>query len=406
MIKKRKKSFLIKIISLVLLSILAGTFYWYYQTKTEDKKELFKTQKPQRRSIDKIIPAEGSLEALGTSRIGSLISARVTKIYVQEGDKVTAGQLLAKLENSSGGDTDLRRAEADLEAAQASYEYQKFRFESEEKLYKTGHRSQDALNKAIEQYKGAQAAVKRARALYDKERFLLQQTEVTSPIDGIVVSIPTKVGQTFSPYTSPPQVLFEVAKKLDTMKATLLVDENKMGDIALGMPVKLEVDAFPYKKPWRSTIKSLGLSKTSEGQSGGVSYEAEVELDNNDALLRPGMTVHAKIRVGRSKEALAVPGYVFQLNPEVLKQAAKQLGYGYESIDQVARKELMNSQKNPVRIVWIMKDKKIIERLVTIGVTDNAYFQILEGVSEADDIIADDMTASEEVKRLAQQMAG
>ena len=50
--------------------------------------------------------------------------------------------------------------------------------------------------------------------------------------------------------------------------------------------------------------------------------------------------------------------------------------------------------------------RPFVEKMVTIGVTDNAFYQILSGVTETDDIIADDMTASEEMKKIAKQMAG
>ena len=62
--------------------------------------------------------------------------------------------------------------------------------------------------------------------------------------------------------------------------------------------------------------------------------------------------------------------------------------------------------KRKGKTLWVIQDKTFIEKAVEIGITDNAYFQILSGIQETDDIIADDMTASEELKKLAKQIAG
>jgi HlyD family secretion protein len=194
------------------------------------------------------------------------------------------------------------------------------------------------------------------------------------------------------------------------MKVTLYIDENKMGDIKVGMEAKITVDAYPYKKPWKGKIVSLGLSKAelpaNQSQS-SVAYQAEILIDNADRLLRPGMTVHAKITMAKVKQVLAVPGFVFQLNPKVLEGAAKIMGYEFKPIDHAKKKELINHHaQHPIKMLWVKEDKALVEKPVTIGVTDNAYFQVLAGVQETDDIITDDMTASDEIKKLAKQMAG
>jgi HlyD family secretion protein len=398
----------------VILILGVGGWFTYKTFFKAPSQIFFKTQKLEKHNIYKIVDAEGSLEAQGTLKIGSLISAKVKKIYVKAGDKVIKDQLLAELENDKGGDADVRYAKAQLKKAKSDLEYQTAYYKRESELFHSGQISKESFEKTTADYFSAQSEVERTQANYDKELFLFEQAQVHAPIDGTIVSIPTKVGQAFSPFTSPPQVLFEIARDLSTMKATLYIDENKMGDVRIGMQAKISVDAYPYKKPWKAKITLLGTGKAvlpttqaQQGQTQSVVYEAEVLIDNTENLLRPDMTVHAKITIEKAKQALAVPGFVFQLNSKVLEEVAKKLHYDFKPIDPAKKKELIKEQGlHPVKTLWVVDGKAFVEKAVAIGVTDNAFYQILSGLTETDDIIADDMTASDEVKKLAKQFVG
>ncbi len=404
-------------ITTFLIIIILGVGGWFvYKTFFKAPSQIFfKTQKLEKHDISKIVNAEGSLEAQGTQKIGSLINAKVKKIYVKEGDKVTKNTLLADLENSTGGDADVKRTQAELKRAQADLEYKAAYYKRDSALFKSGQIARETFEKTTAEYVTAQAEVERTRAAHDKEVFLFEQAQVRAPIDGIIVSIPVKEGQAFSPSNATSCVLFEIAQDLSSMKATLSIDENKMGDIKIGMQAKITVDAYPDHKPWKGKISSLGTSKavqqsttqTQQGQTPSVTYDAEVLIDNSEKLLRPSMTVHAKITIEKVKQALAVPGFVFQLNPKILEEVTKKMRYDFRPIDAAKKKELNKQQaQHPVKYLWVVQGKAFVEKSVAIGVTDNAFYQILSGVSETDDIIADDMTASEEVKKIAKQVAG
>lgn len=392
-----------------------GGWFTYKKIFIPPSQVFFKTQKLEKRDIYKIVNAEGSLEAQGTLKIGSLISAKVKKIHVKEGDKVAKDQLLAELENLAGGDADVRLAKAQLKKAKADLEFKAAYYKRESALFKSGQIAKESFEKTTSEYVAAQSEVERTQAAYDKESFLFEQAQVRAPIDGIIVSIPVKEGEAFSPNNATSCVLFNIAKDLSTMKATLSIDENKMGDVRIGMQAKISVDAYPYKKPWKGTITSLGTGKAiqqaasqaQQGQPQSVTYEAEALIDNSENLLHPGMTVHAKITIEKAKQSLAVPGFVFQLNPKVLEAVAGKMHYNFKPIDAAKKKELIKQQgQHPAKFLWVVEDKAFVEKSIIIGVTDNAFYQVLSGITEAEDIIADDMTASEEVKKIAKQVAG
>ncbi len=370
----------------------------------------FKTQKPERRDIHKIVRAEGSLEAQGTSKLGPLINATVKKIYVKDGQSVMQGTLLADLENDSGGDPAVRQAKAQLEQAKAMFTYTAAMYARRKTLYRTGELAQETFEKDLREYQHARAEVRRLQALFDKEAFLLEQTHIRAPHNGTILAINVKEGEAVSIGVSPAIVLFEIAQDLATMKATLYIDESDVGHVHVGMPTEIAVDTYPNRPPWVGKIASIGMSKaanpashTQQGQVTPVTYKAEVLIDNSEGLLRQDMSVHAKTTIAEVKQALAVPGYVFQLNGKVLETAAKTMNYAFNPIDTTKKNEL---QKTKGKTLWVLKDKTLTERAVEIGITDNAYFQILSGIQDTDEIIADDMTASEEMKRLAKKFAG
>jgi len=401
-----------RIKSFVILSIgflgLGATVWFGYKTLFPKQVQiLFKTQKPEKRDISKIVRAEGSLEAQGTSKIGPLFTAKVKRIHVKEGQKVTKGMLLAELENGAGGDADMRRAKGALDTAKAELTYQKAVHKRDKVLYNAGQLSQESFEQSTQAYEKAVAAVATNQATYDKEKFLYEQTFVRAPEDGIVVALKVKEGESVSPITTPPSVLFEVAQNLDVMKATLNIDEGKIGDITLGMMTEIAVDTYPYKPPWTGKIDTIGQSGDKLQEKNQVTYKAEVLINNDEGLLRQGMSVHAKAIIAEVKQALTVPGFVFQLNSKVLEAVAQALHYTFKPITPEAKAEFAKQKgKHPIKTLWVVEGKTITEKAVEIGVTDNAFFQILSGINANDDIIADDMTASEELKKVAKQLAG
>ncbi len=400
----RKKSIVVTVVVLLVLGVM--TWFAYKALFPTAPCLNFKTQKVEKRDIRKIVLAEGSIEANESSKLGPLITAKVKKIHVKEGQKITKGQLLADLENDKGGDTDVRLTRAQLEQAQATRDYVVARHERNKLLYEAGELAQDAYDKSCETNITAQAEVSIKQAVHDKEIYLFDQTRVSAPHDGIIAAIGIEEGVTVSPGESPPKVLFAIVQDLHVMKATLYIDESKIGDVVAGMTTEISVDTYPYKQPWTGPIRTISMSKAL-GQGDSVRYKAEVLVNNAEGLLRPGMTVHAKTLIAKANQVLAVPGFVFQLNGKVLEAVAKKMNYSCTPVSPAQKKEFAKLQgKHPVKTLWIAEEKAFVEKAVEIGITDNAYFQILSGIKETDEIIADDMASSDEMKKIAKHVAG
>lgn len=385
-----------KILIWSCLSVLIITTSWYgYKRYTRSlEKPLFKTQKIERKDIHNTVNVEGTLEALGTSKIGPLIVGTIKKIHVKEDQAVTKGELLAELDNGLGGDTNVRQKLAQLKTAKLAFVYIKENFKRKEALYKSGQLAKDAFEKAVQEYKTAKADIDNKQASYDQDLVIYKQTKITAPHNGTILSIPMKEGESVSPAGNPTPVLFELAQDLGTMKATLSIDENKIGHIKLNQKVNITVDTYPYKT-WKGTVSNIGHApmakdKDQQQQQKVVSYKTEVILKNDEQLLRPGMTVHAKIKIGKAKKALAVPGFAFYISSKNIEAITKELKYNFKPIDPAKKKELVKQKKEtPVKFLWVVDGKTFTERPVELGITDNAFFEIKSGITEQDNVLYD-----------------
>lgn len=396
------------ILFILITACAGGAWFAYKKIIVKPSKKIFRSQKPERRAIYRLVNAEGRLEALGTSKVGPLINATVKEILVKEDQLVKEGQLLALLENDKGGDTDVRQQKALLDKAILLRNYLKENFKREESLYQSGQLARDAFQKIQQTYQDAEEEVKRAQASYDKELYIFKQTEIRAPHDGIILDIPVTEGETVSPVVSPPSVLFQIAQDLSTMKVTLHIDENRVGDIKIGQRATISVDTFPYRV-WKGEIERIGnfaLMVDHGSHKQFIAYKAVVVIKDGELKLRPGMSAHAKIKVGKAKNVLAVPGYVFQLNATVLNNVAQLTGFSCKPIDPVKKKELFKQKGDcPCKSLWVVKGKEFIEKVVTIGIDDQAYFEICSGLDEHDEVIHD-VEQTDEMKALYKKFMG
>ncbi|MFC1894603.1 efflux RND transporter periplasmic adaptor subunit [Candidatus Dependentiae bacterium] len=378
---------------------------WFLYKKFFIKKEVlpFKTQTAEKRDIYKIVNAEGYLEAIGYSKIGPLIQGTVKSIFVKEGQSVKKGDVLAELDNGVGGNTLVREKEAVLQKAKATFDYFNANYQRQKALYDTGQISKDAFQGFTKEYLNAKSDVKLAQANLDKETFVYENTKVKATADGVILSIPIELGQAVATIASPPSVLFEIVQNLNIMRAKLKIEENRIGDIHVGQKVKIKVDTYPYKV-WKGEIKTVANSSILT-QSGTVSYKTVVKVNNEKKLLKPGMTVHAKITTAKVKNVLALPGFIFQVNDKAVEVIAKKLKYEFKPLDPKEKKKLSKQETPPIKFVWVVKDKVFVQKTVEIGLTDYGYFQIISGINEKDKIISD-IESTDEMKELYKKFFG
>jgi HlyD family secretion protein len=371
-----------------LIVALCVFFGIYVANRLFFKKELkkpFKTEKPQRRNVQQIINASGVLEIKGNLRIGSIVTGTVQEILVEENDKVKKGQILAIIDNGKA-DTDVKQAAALLENYKAELTYQKNFYDRQKKLHQTQQISDDQFEQYTRDYLQAEANVKQAQASLEKNEIQYGNTRIKAPDDGIIINVGITIGELLSIGIEATE-LFEIGKDITQMEAKLEIDESDVGHVKKGQSVKFTVDTHP-DRIFKGTIREIGFSLTKKRDL--RYYKSVIEVDNSELLLRPGMTVNAKIKVAKAKNVLTVTHQMLQIDSELLKDIAKKINYQFIPIIE-AKKKLIKKEsgQHQIKYVWVVKDKSFIEKAIKIDVTDDVYFEVKSGLEEHDEVIVD-----------------
>jgi HlyD family secretion protein len=270
------------------------------------------------------VHATGQLEAVTTVQVGAEISGRIESVLVDYNDRVTAGQILARFDRASL-EAQRTQIRATLEAARSSLEQAKTDRDRVardklrvDQLYATKSLSDaDRDNAAAsarlaeQRVTAAEAQIAAQQAAFSVAKTNLDHTLIRAPIDGVVITRNVDPGQTVASMLQTP-VLFTVAADLRKMHVIAAVDEADIGEVARGQSATFTVNAYLNR-----TFEGIVTMVRSSPQvvQDVVTYGTEVEVDNGDLALKPGMTASVKIKTATVKDALRVPAAAFQFVP-------------------------------------------------------------------------------------------
>jgi len=315
--------------TIVLLALLGGGgYYGYLRYKGEKPTLQLVTATVSRGSVVQGIDATGRLQAVTTVQVGSQVSGTIKELHADFNSQVKKGQVVAELEPSLF-QTQVEQAEATVVRSQADLE--RSRVQLEDTTLKLARAKDLAARKLIPQadletaeannrsaeaaLKSAQANLVQGQANLNQNKVNLSHTIITAPIDGVVINRNVDVGQTVAASMQAP-TLFEIANDLAQMQVNANIAESDIGSIAVGQPVRFQVDAFPGQT-FTGTVAQVRLNPVIEQNV--VSYVTVIAVPNPDLRLRPGMTANVTVEVARADDTLRVPtsGVRFSPTPEV-----------------------------------------------------------------------------------------
>jgi len=359
----------------------------------------YKTQSAQRGDITIKVTATGNLQPTNQVVIGSELSGTVKFVAVDYNDRVTVGQLLARLDTSklsaqvAQSQASLDSARAKVLEAKATIKETKAAFQHMQEVSRLSHNkavsksdiesAEAALERAQANYASALADVSLAEATLKLNQTDLAKTEIRSPINGIVLTRSIDPGQTVAASLAAPE-LFTLAEDLTQMELQVDVDEADVGKVKDGQSATFTVDAYPDRSyPAEITQVRYGATTT----SGVVTYETLLKADNADLSLRPGMTVTADITVTSVVDALLVPNAALRFSPQETDAASSAKGRGLLSKlmprphqrTEKKKKEIVGGT-NTTQEVWILSaDHNLVPVSVKIGLTNGFFTQIIDG---------------------------
>ena len=274
------------------------------------------------RAVSGALPLErrlsGTVRASNQVAIYPEISAPVVRVVASDGDYVRGGQALAYLRDTEFRD-ELRQAEASLEIAQAqareaeavlrelrsrldrTRELAEKQFQSEQELQAL----EAQVDRADASYAQSQARIEQARATVSQQQESLRRTVVRAPISGHVARSDIEVGSRVDPNTH----MFTMGD-LSSVRVEVAVTDEMLGQITTGQTALITGGSLGERFV-RGEISRISPFL----QSGSFSAEAEIDVENTDGLLRPGMFVMVDVHYGESEQATIVPLSALYENP-------------------------------------------------------------------------------------------
>ena len=389
--KKRKIGLIILGIIVVAIAVIL-----IVKTKKSANKELvIRTHVVAEYTVENTVTATGTIEPVETVEVGTQVSGKVEKIYVDFNDVVKKGQLMAELDKQTLNQS-LSRAKASLTSAESQLNYAKLTYERTKQLYEANAATLAAYQESQNAYTQAQMSKRNAQAAYDQAMVDLGYAEIYSPIDGIVLDRAVEVGQTVAASFSTP-TLFTLANDLTKMQVEADVDEADIGQVKMGQRVTFTVDAY-MDDVFEGTVNQIRMKPTTT--SNVVTYTVIIDAPNPDQKLFPGMTASVTI-VTEEQTGLAVPAEAFNFTPD--EQVLKAIRKAEKPEGQRPEPPKMQEGEPTAdhTVVWLKRGDDMMPRPVKTGMSDGAYKIIEQGVQAGDSVVlsAQFVTKEKEVKK-------
>jgi len=421
LLKQLTRARLVWLIAIVLVLL----FVLYRCTAGGEDAPEYQTSLVEKTNVVSRVSTSGSLQAVVTVDVGSQVSGRVQDLYADFNSKVKKGEKIAKIDPSLF-QAAVVQAEANVTAARANVTRLEVTAEDSERQAKRASEvfaqrliSETERDNAVATARAARASVDQgkgqlaqSRAQLEQARTNLRYTDILSPTDGVVISRAVNVGQTVAASLQAP-VIFTIAQDLAKMEVHTNVAESDIGRLKPGMRVSFTVDAYPGE-PFRGSIRDI--RNAPQVVQNVVTYDAVIDVNNDDLKLKPGMTATVSVVTDRRRDVLAIPNAALRFRPELASggqggQRAAQAGAGGaqnpgggagaggarqrgQGGDGGGRRDREGDNEEGgvpeavKRTVYVLDAGKPTPREVTTGITDGRVTEIIGGdLKEGDNLI-------------------
>jgi len=260
-----------------------------------------------RQNLSLVAEAAGTLEPLRKVEVMSKASGEVFQVHVDVGDRVEPGTLLAQIDPRDV-QNDFNQSQADYEVARERYAIAQAQLERSANLLRAGVITDQEHESRNLEHANAQAALVRAETNLDLARVRLQDVTIRSPLPGTVLTKNVEEGQVISSPSgnvSGGTVLVTIAD-LNVMQVRSLVNEGDVGRIEPGMMATVYVDAFP-DRTFQGQVEKI--EPQARVEQSVVNFPVIVRLDNDEGILRPGMSANVSILLAERPNALTLPNH-------------------------------------------------------------------------------------------------
>jgi RND family efflux transporter MFP subunit len=352
--KMKKRRILIITICVVVIGIVLGIVL----TRGAGHEDAPNTVLVTRGDIVKTVFVDGNLEMPNKAYLSFGVTGTVTEVLVEEGNNVTEGQVLARLDAPSlessveMAELQVEIAEEQVKAARAQYEIALINLEDGGSI---PGESEEMLELRVDAAKAswetAKFNLKIAKLNLESAELSLEKAVIAAPFDGVVADITISEGEEIGAATlAAPSITL-----VDTSEIEMrgFIDEIDIALVKVGQAANITLDALPDEE---IEGKVAFISPIGTALIGVVYYETTITLEHPVVNLKDGMTASAEVIIERRDDVLLIPN--------------KALGGTWE---------------NPT--VLVLVDGQQEEREITLGLTDGTNTEVLSGLEEGEKVV-------------------
>lgn len=257
-----------------------------------------------RRTIVVDAQATGAVEPINVIEVKSKASGQITRIPVETGSQVKAGDLLVQVDTRDV-QNQYDQSSADLKSAQASIAVAEAAKKRADDLYKTRIITLPEYESAQLALTQAQGAIVRATTNLDLAKQRLEDATVVAPVNGTIIEKPVSLGQVIASATGSVTGGTTLLKMADLTKVRVraLVNETDIGNVRAGQPARVTVDAYP-ERPFQGTVEKI--EPQAVVSQSVTMFPVIISLNNDEGFLKPGMNGEVSMIVDRRENVVAV----------------------------------------------------------------------------------------------------
>ncbi|MBQ0943657.1 efflux RND transporter periplasmic adaptor subunit [Ideonella sp. 4Y16] len=398
-------------LALAGLAAAAALGLWWRADRQAAQAPHYLTEAVTRGNVALTVSANGTLQPTRSVSIGSELSGTVAEVLVDVNDRVRKGQVLVRLDTSKLSDQ-VGKSRAALQAAQAALAQTRAsaalakaslaRLDEVQRL--SGGQlpaateldnARATLDKARADEASAAAGVTQAQATLRTDETNLAKASIRSPIDGVVLTRAVEPGNAVAA-SLQAVTLFTLAPDLSKLLLSVNVDEADVGQVRVGQTAQFTVSAWAGRR-YPATITRVAYGSTITDNV--VTYTTQLQVDNPDLSLRPGMTATATIAATERTGVLLVPNTALGFQPAAAGAAPAAPSGGGSIVAQLMPRPPGMNQRKPgsgapgaragqPRQVWVLQDGTPVPLPVTVGLSNGRVTEVSgEGLKEGLEVI-------------------
>jgi HlyD family secretion protein len=421
----RKKALIILVVVLIGAAVVGANFYFKRQTGVSVNVEALRM-----RDLESLVSASGKIQPKAKVDISANTTGRVSRLAVEEGERVKKGQFLLEIDPRSlegqlqrgeaavaGARSSLQGAMTNVEQARALLDLARQTLKRQQELWKDGLTTRQELERAEndvavreadlkarqQDIETRQQQIRQEQAQLATTQYNLNQVILTSPMDGLVTRRNIEQGETavFGTMNNPGTVLLTIAD-MSMLEAEVEVDETDIPNVSLGQLAKVTIDAIPDRsfrghvtEIGNSPIQTTGQNTGTTQQRQATNFKVVVTVDEPVPDVRPGFTCTAEITTATRKNVLSVPIQSLTVREMLYDDKGtlvhepppqKRRGVVEPTVSASTEPPPGHSRKE-VEGVFTLTDGRAVFTPIKTGIAGEKYFEVTSGVKAGDQVI-------------------